>query len=83
MRVMSNQTEVLSASVQAKSGRLYAVISYETSGQRKTAWRTLELKEATSQTKINKEYRRLLNEFEQELLGSAVRTSKTVADSPV
>lgn len=80
---MSYQLGSLTASVQPKNGRLYAVISYKMDGQRKTVWRTLNLKQGTSQTKVNNESRRVINEFEQELLGSAVRTSRAVADSPV
>ena len=80
---MSYQMGSITGSVQTKNGRLYAVISYKEDGQRKTAWRTLKLEEGAPRTRINKEYRRVVNEFEQELLGTTVRTSRTVADTPV
>lgn len=80
---MSYQMGSLTGSVQTKSGRLYAVMSYKEDGQRKTVWRTLNLKEGAPHTRINKEYRRVINEFEQELIGTTVRTSRTVAELPV
>ena len=56
----------LAASVQAKHGRLYAVIQTKVDGKRKTVWRALGLEEGASPAKTNKAYRAVVAQFEEE-----------------
>lgn len=63
---MSKTTETLSASVQKKKDRLYAVISFRENGRRKVVWRALGLNVGTSKSKINKRYREVVSAFEEE-----------------
>ena len=44
----------LAASVQAKKGRLYAVIQVRENGKTKPVWRALGLPEGTNKSKVNK-----------------------------
>ncbi len=62
---MANPKMNLTASVQAKKGRLYAVIQYKENGKSKSAWRTLNLPEDSPKTKIQKALREAVNTFEQ------------------
>lgn len=45
------------ASIQAKSGRLYAVIQVKTGKTTKPVWRALGLDEGTSKSAVNKKFR--------------------------
>ena len=73
----------LSASIQAKNGRLYAVIQYKENGRNKSAWRSLGLPEGSPQTKIKKAYRETVGAFEEELEQRELDHAKTPADIPV
>jgi integrase len=80
---MSCSIYSLTGSVQPKNGRLYAVVNCKIDEKRKVVWRTLNLKQGTSQAKINKEYRRVINELKQELSGAEVKTEIPVAEMPI
>ena len=55
----------LAASVQAKKGRLYAVIQVRENGRTKPVWRALGLPESANKSKVNKAYREVVQVFEQ------------------
>ena len=59
--------KTLAASVQAKKGRLYAVIQFRENGKSKSVWRTLDLPEGTAKSKVNKKLREVVNKFEEDL----------------
>ena len=59
-------TPNLSASVQAKKGRLYAVIQVKKNGKMTGVWRSLELPEGSPKTKINKAFRDVVGRYEEE-----------------
>lgn len=73
----------LAASVQAKNGRLYAVIQYRENGKSKSAWRALGLPEGSSQSTINRSYREVVTKFETELAEKIARGNRPAADIPV
>lgn len=52
-----NAATTLAASVQAKKGRLYAVIQVRENGKTKPVWRALGLPESANKSKVNKAYR--------------------------
>ena len=54
------------ASIQAKSGRLYAVIQVKTGKATKPVWRALGLDEGTPKSTINKRFREVVTNFEEE-----------------
>ena len=54
------------ASIQAKSGRLYAVIQVKTGKTTKPVWRALGLDEGTPKSTINKRFREVVTNFEEE-----------------
>ena len=54
------------ASIQTKSGRLYAVIQVKTGKTTKPVWRALGLDEGTAKTTVNKRFREVVAEFEEE-----------------
>ena len=51
-----NAATTLAASVQAKKGRLYAVIQVRENGRTKPVWRALGLPESTNKSKVNKSF---------------------------
>ena len=51
-----NAATTLAASVQAKKGRLYAVIQVRENGKTKPVWRALGLPENANKSKVNKAY---------------------------
>lgn len=73
----------LAASVQAKGGRLYAVIQYKENGKRKDAWRTLSLDETANKTKVNKAFREVVTKFETEYELKLSRGDRPTADIPI
>lgn len=73
----------LAASVQAKKGRLYAVIQIKKDGKAKTAWRTLGLPEGASKAKVNKAYREVVDRFENEYAEQLERGNRPAADISV
>lgn len=60
-----NTGTTLAASVQAKKGRLYAVIQVREDGRTKPVWRTLGLPDSANKSKVNKAYREVVQAFEQ------------------
>ena len=60
-----NAMTTLAASVQAKKGRLYAVIQVRENGRTKPVWRALGLPESANKSKVNKAYREVVQAFEQ------------------
>ena len=60
-----NVATTLAASVQAKKGRLYAVIQVRENGRTKPVWRALGLPESANKSKVNKAYREVVQAFEQ------------------
>ena len=48
-----NATTTLAASVQAKKGRLYAVIQVRENGKTKPVWHALGLPEGSNKSKVN------------------------------
>lgn len=56
---MANPKLNLAASVQAKNGRLYAVIQLKENGKTKPVWRTLGLPEGSPKTKVQNSILRL------------------------
>ena len=60
-----NAATTLAASVQAKKGRLYAVIQVRENGKTKPVWRALGLPESANKSKVNKAYREVVQAFEQ------------------
>ena len=65
------------ASVQSKKGRLYAVMQVKKDGTTKPVWRALGLPEGANKTKVNKAFREVVAQYEQEFWrsrsGEAVR----------
>lgn len=70
----------LAASVQCKKGRLYAVIQIKENGKSKSVWRTLNLPEGSNKTKIQKAYREVVCNFEEEYAAMLARKDRTNAD---
>lgn len=75
--------KLLAASIQAKSGRLYAVIQAKENGKTKPFWRALGLPEGTNQTKVNKAFREVVGTFEKEWADKLARNGRPSADIPV
>ncbi len=71
------------ASVQAKKGRLYAVIQVNENGKTKPVWRTLGLPEDAPKTKINKAFREAVNNFEEEYAKQAALMNRPASNIPV
>ena len=67
------------ASVQAKKGRLYAVIQVNEDGKTKPVWRALGLPEGTGKSKVQKAYREVVSKFEDEYAESLVRRGNPAA----
>ena len=83
MRNKDNDLHITS-SYQPKGGRLYAVINYKMPGKKtKTAWRALGLSEDSRKTDINRACRKVVNEFEAELIKKAERMGRPDGDMPM
>lgn len=76
-------TPNLSASVQAKNGRLYAVIQVKKNGKMTGVWRSLELPEGSPKTKINKAFRDVVGRYEEECAEEIKRQSRPIAQLPI
>lgn len=70
----------LAASVQCKKGRLYAVIQIKENGKSKSVWRTLNLPEGSNKTKIQKAYREVVSNFEEEYAAMLASKDRSNAD---
>lgn len=71
------------ASVQSKKGRLYAVMQVKKEGTTKPVWRTLGLSEGANKTKVNKAFREVVAQYEQEFWEEQERGGRPPADIPV
>ncbi len=76
-------TGKFSASVQAKNGRLYAVIQAKINGKTKPVWRTLGLPEGTPKAKVNKAYREVVDKYEKEYERGLALGGRPDANIPV
>ena len=71
------------ASVQSKKGRLYAVMQVKKDGTTKPVWRALGLPEGANKTKVNKAFREVVAQYEQEFWEEQERGGRPPADIPV
>ena len=71
------------ASVQSKKGRLYAVMQVKKDGTTKPVWRALGLPEGANKTKVNKAFREVVAQYEQEFWEEQERGGHPPADIPV
>lgn len=71
------------ASVQSKKGRLYAVMQVKKDGTTKPVWRALGLSERDNKTKVNKAFREVVAQYEQEFWEEQERGGRPPADIPV
>ena len=77
------QKNTLAASVQAKNGRLHAVIQVKENGKTKSVWRALGLPEGASQTQVNKAFRKVVTAYEEEYNKRLARGGRPDADIPI
>ena len=73
----------LSASVQTKKGRLYAVIQIKENGKPRSVWRALGLPDGTNKSKVNRAYREVVDRFEIEYAEGLASKNHPSADIPV
>lgn len=78
-----NVATTLAASVQAKKGRLYAVIQVRENGKTKPVWRALGLPESANKSKVNKAYREVVQVFEQTYTEQIAQNKKPASDIPI
>lgn len=78
-----NAATTLAASVQAKKGRLYAVIQVRENGKTKPVWRALGLPESANKSKVNKAYREVVKAFENDYAEQLARNAKPASDIPI
>lgn len=71
------------ASVQSKKGRLYAVMQVKKEGTTKPVWRALGLPEGANKTKVNKAFREVVAQYEQEFWEEQEREGRPPADIPM
>lgn len=71
------------ASVQSKKERLYAVIQVKKDGTTKPVWRALGLPVGANKTKVNKAFREVVAQYEQEFWEEQERGGRPPADIPV
>lgn len=71
------------ASVQSKKGRLYAVMQVKKDGTTKPVWRALGLSEGANKTKVNKAFREVVAQYEQEFWEEQERGGRPPADISV
>ena len=77
-----NAATTLAASVQAKKGRLYAVIQVRENGKTKPVWRALGLPEGSNKSKVNKAYREVVQAFEQSYAEQIAQNKKASLGYP-
>ena len=80
---MAIQKVPLAASVQAKNGRLYAVMQVKMNGKTKPVWRTLGLPEGAPQAKVGKAFRKVVSDYEAEYAKLLSREGRPRADIPI
>lgn len=78
-----NDATTLAASVQAKKGRLYAVIQVRENGKTNPVWRALGLPESANKSKVNKAYREVVQVFEQSYAEQIAQNKKPASDIPI
>lgn len=78
-----NAATTLAASVQAKKGRLYAVIQVRENGRTKPVWRALGLPESANKSRVNKAYREVVQAFEQSYAEQIAQNKKPASDIPI
>ena len=71
------------ASIQAKSGRLYAVIQVKTGKITKPVWRALGLDEGTAKSTVNKRFREVVTNFEEEHAKLLERVNRPNSEIPI
>ena len=71
------------ASIQAKSGRLYAVIQVKTGKTTKPVWRALGLDEGTAKPTVNKRFREVVTNFEEEYEELLERANRPDSEIPI
>ena len=71
------------ASIQTKSGRLYAVIQVKTGKTTKPVWRALGLDEGTAKTTVNKRFREVVAEFEEEYAEMLEKSNRPNSEIPI
>lgn len=71
------------ASVQSKKGRLYAVMQVKKDGTTKPVWRALGLPEGANKTKVNKAFREVVAQYEQEYWENLEQEGRPPSDIPV
>ena len=74
---------LFAASVQSKQGRLYAVMQVKKDGTTKPVWRALGLSEGANKTKVNKAFREVVAQYEQEFGEEQERGGRPPAEIPV
>ena len=78
------QGNTLAASVQAKKGRLYAVIQHKgTNGKARAVWRALGLPEGSNKAKVNKAYREVVFRYEIEAAEEVERMNRPPSEIPI
>lgn len=78
------QKNLVAASLQAKKGRLYAVIQQKCpDGKFKSVWRALGLPEDTPKTKVNKAFREVVANYETETAEEIERANRPQNEIPV
>ena len=73
----------LSASIQTKKGRLYAVIQAKIDGKTKSVWRAMGVEEGCSKRLMNKAFREAVEKYEEEWLKETANLEREGADLPV
>ncbi len=75
--------QTLAASMQSKSGRLYAVINIREDGKTKAVWRALGLPDTVGKAAANKAFRETVARFEDEYNKKLLRGDRPDADIPI
>ena len=72
-----------SASVQPKNGRLYAVIQVKKNNRTTPVWRTLGIDENATKTVVNKKFREVVTNFEEEYEKILERANRPNSEIPI
>lgn len=73
----------LAASIQVKNGRLYAAIQIKKNGKTQPVWRALGLPEGAPQSKVQKVFRQVVSNYEEEYAKKLAREGRPPADMSV
>ena len=66
-----------------KKGRLYAVIQTKENGKSKPVWRSLGLPDGSNKSKVNKAFREVVKQFEEEYAERLARGNRPPSDIPI